>query len=48
MQTEAIQNAAYLGKELLLPLSLDVQKAGEGYVDGSTRRRVVQQGGFMP
>ena len=43
MQIESMQCAAYLGKELELPLSKEVEKAGECSVDGSTRRRVVQQ-----
>ena len=41
--TEARQCAAFLGKELGLPLSQGVEHAGDGSVDGSTRRKVVQQ-----
>ena len=43
MQAESLQLAAYVGKELELPLSKEVEKAGEYSVDGSTRRKVVQQ-----
>ena len=38
LQTEGRQCAAYLGKEVGLPLSQGVEQAGDSSVDGSTRR----------
>ena len=43
LKSEAEQYAAYLEKELTEPLSQDVVSAGSSSVDGSTRRKVVQQ-----
>ena len=43
MQSECLQNAAYLGTDLGLPMSLVVEKAGESSLDRSTRRKLVQQ-----
>ena len=43
LQEEARQCAAYLGQELVSPLSSPVECAGDGSSDGSTRRKVVQQ-----
>ena len=43
LQTEGRQCAAFLGKEVGLPLSQGVEQAGDGSVDGSTRRKTVQQ-----
>ena len=43
LKTEAAQYATYLDKELSEPLSQEVVCAGSTSVDGSTRRKVVQQ-----
>ena len=43
MQLEARQYAAYLSKELSAPLASEVESAGDSSVDGSTRRKAVQQ-----
>ena len=43
MQLEARQSAAYLSKELSAPLVSEVESAGDLSVDGSTRRKAVQQ-----
>ena len=43
LQTEGRQCAAFLGKEVGLPLSQGVEQAGDSSVDGSTRRKAVQQ-----
>ena len=43
LHTEAAQFAQFLGKDLELPLSQEVVRAGDNSTDGSTRRNVVQQ-----
>ena len=43
LQREATQCADYLGQDLGGALSVQVEGAGEGAVDGSTRKKVVQQ-----
>ena len=40
LRQEAVQSSDYLGKELEGPLAADVEGAGEGSTDGSTRRKV--------
>ena len=43
LQREATQCAEYLGQDLGGPLSVPVEGAGEGAVDGSTRKKLIQQ-----
>ena len=43
LQNEAKQCAEYLGQKLESPLNVLIEGAGEGSVDGSTRRSAVQQ-----
>ena len=43
LQEEAIQCAHYLDQELGGALAVPLEGVGEGSVDGSTRRAVVQQ-----
>ena len=43
LQREATQCAEYLGQDLVGTLSVAVEGAGDGSVDGSTRKAVVQQ-----
>ena len=43
LNREATQYANYLGVELEAPLSSEVDSAGDSQVDGSTRRKLVQQ-----
>ena len=43
LQTEARQCSIFLDQELVGPLAAEVQGIGNGSVDGSTRRAVVQQ-----
>ena len=43
LQVEIRQYATYLNKEVVAPMDRDVQSAGGLSVDGSTRRKIVQQ-----
>ena len=43
LQRDATQCAEYLGQDLGGPLSVPVEGAGEGAVDGSTRKKLIQQ-----
>ena len=45
LQNEANQSAEYLGQELESLHGVLVERAGEGSVDGTTRRFTVQQEG---
>ncbi len=43
LQEEARQCSTYLGQDLVSPLNSPVEGAGDGSIDGSTRRKIVQQ-----
>ena len=43
VQSEALALSEYLGRDLDFPLAVSAEALGEGSVDGSTRKRVVEQ-----